>query len=317
MPVVSELYGFKVGKGNPSLPANLNADCPYSGRICDGGGNRDMASLKSVDDAGVRARFSKEALKRDVISCGICTIAMGGDDWIICPRRLFSLTGDGKQAKLGEKHDNIIKTICALSGIKSGSEVSVWSELSLRHKTEGSSFNYRLDYLVRQKTGDDYGLPIIIEVMTCSTSGGNKNEGTDISTAFRKSLLTNGISDVQSPGVNLRQVWARMASQLIVKAELSIKWGGRTVWVIQDKLANYINNQTGLDLDYFRSEVLGEVNIISVNSDLSSINLYSGPISNSSDGKKGFIDILRSPTLPDLTALDFGESKHFLGRSTI
>ena len=40
----------------------------------------------------------------------------------------------------------------------------------------------------------------------------------------------------QSPGVNIRQVWARMASQLIVKSEIANEWGGSAIWVVQDAL---------------------------------------------------------------------------------
>lgn len=67
---------------------------------------------------------------------------------------------------------------------------------------------------------------MVIEAMTCSTSGGNKEKGTDMQSAFRTATLAaNGILDsgvVESPGVNLRQVWARMASQLIAKSEAAI-----------------------------------------------------------------------------------------------
>jgi len=33
----------------------------------------------------------------------------------------------------------------------------------------------------------------------------------------------------QGPGINYRQVWARMVSQLVVKSEVGLAWGGKTI----------------------------------------------------------------------------------------
>ncbi|MGI9057395.1 MAG: hypothetical protein ACR2H5_02350, partial [Ktedonobacteraceae bacterium] len=49
----------------------------------------------------------------------------------------------------------------------------------------------------------------IIEIMTSSTSGGNKDKGTTISGAFQDAIL--GRSH-RGPDINYRQVWARMVS---------------------------------------------------------------------------------------------------------
>ena len=40
---------------------------------------------------------------------------------------------------------------------------------------------------------------MIVEVMTCSTSGGNRNKGTDIGTAFRKAILASGAEAIEAP----------------------------------------------------------------------------------------------------------------------
>ena len=65
-----------------------------------------------------------------------------------------------------------------------------------------------------------------------------------------------------APGINYRQVWARMASQLIVKSQAAREWGGKTIWVLQDLLADYISSSTALDLRKFVSDHTSEVNIL-------------------------------------------------------
>jgi hypothetical protein len=103
------------------------------------------------------------------------------------------------------------------------------------------------------------GPPLVIEVMTSSTSGGNKAKGTTIQQAFKKAIRGE---PHQAPGINYRQIWARMVSQLIVKSQIGKAWGGKTVWVLQDALANYIARTTDLNLRALVSEALREVNIL-------------------------------------------------------
>ena len=89
----------------------------------------------------------------------------------------------------------------------------------------------RNGYTIAQRDGglyvEDFPLstPSIIEIMTSSTSGGNKRNRTTISAAFEDAMLGQ---DHKAPGINYRQVWARMVSQLIVKSEVSVHWGGKT-----------------------------------------------------------------------------------------
>lgn len=61
------------------------------------------------------------------------------------------------------------------------------------------------------------GPPLVIEVMTSSTSGGNKAKSTTIQQAFKKAIRRE---QHQAPGINYRQIWARMVSQLIVKSQI-------------------------------------------------------------------------------------------------
>ena len=197
-----------------------------------------------------------------------------------------------------------MRKILALAGFRAGDPVRVWSEVTL--KDESANVNYRLDYVLRCKDGP----PIIVEVMTASTSGGNKAERTDIKNAFCDAVLYSAGTlerRRQSPGVNIRQVWARMASQLIVKSEIANSWGGCAVWVVQDALTDYMRQNTGLDLDALRagSWRRGEVNVISVNmNEPDDLVLYAGPIRPKEPGGACWMDLLATPGLPDVAALE-------------
>ncbi|MDI6774520.1 MAG: hypothetical protein QME60_03875 [Verrucomicrobiota bacterium] len=122
-------------------------------------------------------------------------------------------------------------------------------------------------YTLASRQGHTYveeypdGIPLIIEVMTSSTSGGNKTKGTTIQNAFRQAILGG---EQNAPGINYRQIWARMVSQLIVKSRIGKAWGGQTVWILQDALANYISSTTDLNLRKLISQALKEVNILTL-----------------------------------------------------
>ena len=122
-----------------------------------------------------------------------------------------------------------------------------------------------LGFTLASRKGEFYiedfpvGPPLVIEVMTSSTSGGNKAKGTTIQQAFKRAVRGEGH---QAPGINYRQVWARMVSQLIVKSQIGKAWGGKTVWVLQDALANYIARTTDLNLRALVSQALKEVNLL-------------------------------------------------------
>lgn len=88
--------------------------------------------------------------------------------------------------------------------------------------------------------------PYILEVMTASTSGSDSENSTDIRSAFRNAILSN---DHTSPGINKRQVWGRMITQLFAKTALAWQWGGRTVWIVQDELLRNIELTTRLRTD--------------------------------------------------------------------
>jgi hypothetical protein len=152
---------------------------------------------------------------------------------------------------------------------------------------------------------------IIVEIMTSSTSGGNKKKRTQIGMAFEDALL-NG-ENHEGPGINYRQVWARMVSQLIVKSQVGLAWGGKTIWVLQDTLAKYISDSTGLNLQSYLSKVADEVNILafgygenpspesrSGTVPLANSSFFAGPITKQkqTSGDGGFVDIIKIGAAP-------------------
>jgi len=165
------------------------------------------------------------------------------------------------------------------------------------------------------------GTLVLIEIMTSSTSGGNDAKRTQIGQVFKETILRlAGVPEVapNGPGINYRQVWARMISQLLVKSQIGTAWGGKTFWVLQDVLADYISRTTALDVSAFLSIVPDEVNIISfgygrrVSPDkrgndgrlipMKDGKLYAGPIDGGGGGK-GFVDIVKLGCSPGVDKL--------------
>lgn len=298
MPVVHELFGERVTESGSLLGKFRNAQCPYmNGKQCDGGGNRDMARWPAKEQP-LAPFFEKHVGVQGggYIPCGVCSVAMAKQSWAICPRRLLTLEGESQAQK------ELRERILSVAGFVSGDRIQVWSEIALRDSD--TNMNYRLDYVLM----NDDRPPVIIEVMTASTSGGNKSERTDIQSAFCDGVLySQGLLEErrQSPGVNVRQVWARMASQMIVKSQVANAWGGRTIWVIQDALLSYIRSNTGLRVDDLHSPdwQAGEVNVISSDIDYrGDIRLYSGPVQ-SRKGEACWSELLNTPAIPKVDIL--------------
>ena len=103
---------------------------------------------------------------------------------------------------------------------------------------------------------------VIVEIMTSSTSGGNKNKRTQIAMACEDAVISP--ENHNAPGINYRQVWARMVSQLIVKSQVGLAWNGKTIWILQDLLAQYISSTTALDLSKYIAQYPDEVNILAL-----------------------------------------------------
>lgn len=109
-----------------------------------------------------------------------------------------------------------------------------------------------------------------------------------------------------------------MVSQLLVKSQVGVEWGGKTIWVMQDVLADYISSTTALDLEDYVADRPDEVNIITVGYGdaslakasakvlpLTNLRFFSGPISAASRGIKpgGFVDIVKAGFVPPVELL--------------
>lgn len=125
----------------------------------------------------------------------------------------------------------------------------------------GGYFKGRFSIDKEQEVMPDLVSPIIIEVMTASTSGSDKEAGTDISSSFTDAILGK---EHNCPGINKRQVWGRMATQLFAKSALAEEWGGKTVWLVQDQLLRNIELTTKLNLDSNDPESGGTINFLSM-----------------------------------------------------
>jgi len=341
---IFELYGYRLDHWNSEAENNLSrAWCPFMDAECDGGGNR----FQSAIDLRTSPELQAKIPNKDIIQVGICSLLprTGEQPWIVCPRRLLSLKGgslSGKQSFIRKQLSNL----AALDNGKrylAWSEVKIKTE-STNSEDEAKSFDYTFDYIVsgiqrkkveeiakllempvsaikRLATNNGFTLAsqnseiwiddfpadplVIIEIMTSSTSGGNKRTRTQIAMACEDAILRG--DDHRAPGINYRQVWARMVSQLIVKSQVGMAWGGKTIWLVQDVLADYISKSTGLMLSQFLSDHLHEVNILTfgygnkINANDKSIielekcDLYAGPITKSGDAfvHDGFIDIVK------------------------
>ena len=278
---------------------------------------------------------------------------VGQKPWIVCPRRLLTLHGRKLSPQQIAVRDRIVRygSLSPTKEYRVWSEVKMTVPMTDRSK-KTHLFNYTFDYVLADKTSmptsrisnaldmsedrclriaEGNGLEIvrrdgevwiddwpseplvIVEVMSSSTSGGNKRKRTQISMAFEDALLKG--EEHEGPGINYRQVWARMASQLIVKSQVATAWNAKTIWILQDVLADYISTTTGLDLEAYAAERSNEVNILSIGYDdgpdesgvLRTVpeNFYSGPVSTQvEDGVDGgFVDIVKVGSVPPVRYL--------------
>jgi hypothetical protein len=352
MPKIFELFGFPTEiQTKEALECRKAAKCPFMGRECDGGGNRYASQIDLNNNPMLKKYFDN----RNIVASGVCSIQLkeGESPWIVCPRRLLVL-GREKAVSRANQTDTE-NQILKLLNYPIGTKLGVWSEVKLMIEEVSDvgekSFHYIFDYVIMpigraseteitellggnwsnwrkslEKAGYSIarrgnldfvenfpvGEPYIVEIMTSSTSGGNKLNRTTIPQAFEDAILSKPHT---APNINKRQVWARMVSQLIVKSEVTMNWGGKALWLIQDNLANYITASTALDLRKFVSQNLSEVNLLSFtygdkqpNADgiieLGLRNLFSGEISASGkDAKPSFSDMIRTPLLPPLKSL--------------
>jgi len=103
----------------------------------------------------------------------------------------------------------------------------------------------RVDRETQMKVAPKLDSPFIVEVMTASTSGSNRRKRTDIASAFEDAILSD---NHEGPGINKRQVWGRMATQLFAKSALAEAWGGQALWFVQGELIHAIESTTQLSI---------------------------------------------------------------------
>lgn len=212
---------------------------------------------------------------------------------MVCPNRLLALgvpdpTVIRHFSEMSATARYVLEAIGAKPG-QVGQAIGAWSEISIKEHRGHRVFDYRFDFVlnpVAELTPPEFaaewgvqpevaqraylgqrtifaptrcsGFPIIVEVMTASTSGSNERQARGIAPAFYSAWATaleGAPSRDDAPGTNVRQVWGRMASQLIAKSEAGEAWGGRTIWLMQDKLLNYIRDTTNISESHDASEL--------------------------------------------------------------
>ena len=369
MPKIYELLGYPVNDNSPDVvESRKRAYCPFISDMCDGGGNRYMSDIDLREHDELKALFP--GLTR--VPSGVCSIQISDDTapWIICPRRLLYMGRKANPTVLrGETQTRLLEKCGFPKGTEIG--IWAEAKVKYTNDTEDddtSAFDYTFDYVLMplgrvsqaqaiaasgmewsvlqknlrdsghtfaRRNGEIYiedfpvGTPVIVEVMTSSTSGGNKKKRSCIPQAFEDCMLGK---PHLAPGINYRQVWARMASQLIVKSQAAMAWNGKTIWVLQDLLAEYISSSTALDLHKFISEHTDEVNILAFsygdnykhtqNSQTVSLDnsvLYAGRIraDNSGDPQPCFQDIVLASVCPPRSVLVAALSKKAMANRLI
>ena len=350
MSKIFELLGYPLDSSSADvLESRRNARCPFTESECDGGGNRYSSALSLEDRDELREFFAG----RSKVQAGVCSLMVGDKPWIVCPRRLLTLRGENASPLQAQVRESLSRygELAPNARYRVWSEVRM-NVAGQKVDAGKGSFTYTFDYVVagrrprrlaevagivgksetacmrmaennRMTVSRRHGVEwiddfpssplVIVEVMASSTSGGNKANRTQIGMAFEDAIL-NGDRH-KGPGINYRQVWARMASQLIVKSQVGVAWDAKTIWILQDVLADYISATTGLDLEAYVAQQADEVNMLALgygNSPrkhqsgalvLDDARFYSGPISMNANGHGGFLDIVKVGFVPPVQML--------------
>ena len=314
MSKIFELFGYRLDAWNQEAAGNREkAWCPFMGAECDGGGNRYLSALDLDKITSLRPYFPNKKL----VQAGVCSLRLKGNEqpWIVCPRRLLSLKHNaGHDYQTQVKKD--LARYASLSNGKrhrAWSEVKM-KVATVTEDDQEKFFDYSFDYIIAgeqrmqlskvaivlglserktktiaEQNGFTFAMRegelwiedfpsqpiVIVEIMTSSTSGGDKKKRSQIAMAFEDAVI-NGSKHL-APGINYRQVWARMVSQLIVKSQVGLAWGGKTIWVLQDVLTDYISDSTALNLSRYLSQHANEVNVLAFGyGDLDTHASYSG-----------------------------------------
>lgn len=354
---IFELYGYPVDSWSDEAAANMRrCNCPFMDAECDGGGNRFASGIslsarhplkkffpgKRQIQAGVCSlqlhggeqpwivcprrllnyRSGADANHQDEIKRTLCeksglTPGVRYSVWseVKMKCNVAGADGDGLfdytfDYVIAGRFRKPVSEIAAMLGTSEAAAVSALVDSGFTTCRKGG-----------ETYCDDFpSLPlVIVEVMTSSTCGGNKRKRTQVAQLFEDTVLKLNGADVSpnGPGINYRQVWARMVSQLLVKSQIGAAWGGATFWVLQDLLAKYISATTALSFSDFIAKHKDEVNVISGGYGeeldpakrkgglvgIRDVKFYSGKVAPEGGTGKTFSDIIKLGATPPLSEL--------------
>jgi len=259
MSKIYELFGYRLDAWGAEARANCKkAWCPFMDAECDGGGNRYLSAI----DLKTHPKLAKKFPGKRLVQSGVCSLRVrdGEQPWIVCPRRLLSLRENSSRLNY-QNHvkQQLSKHMDLPQGNNYRAWAEVKMKVGTTTDDEQDKFfDYTFDYVIAgskklalsdvskmigrsekatQKIAEQNGFTlakrgdlwienfpsdpvVIVEIMTSSTSGGDKNKRTQIGMAFEDAVLNP--ANHNGPGINYRQVWARMVSQLIVKSQVGI-----------------------------------------------------------------------------------------------
>ncbi|MCX7067307.1 MAG: hypothetical protein NTW85_06410 [Methylococcales bacterium] len=304
MPKFYEVYGNDVYDNTLKVVTERKlAYCPFTESTCDGGGNRHQTKIR-LENSRLQMAFDqslssvipgicsieygndvwivcprrlfgfkptsgqiivnnslknheKEALIAAGLSCGI---ELGV--W----SEVYLQYGDD-QTSINYHFDFVISPIVrntTFSNMLALHDVTLESDIEELKKSAkiGKYLSGRFDPEKTLNYLPNLVSPFIIEVMTASTSGSDTEAGTNIAASFTDAILG---MEHNCPGINKRQVWGRMATQLFAKSTLAEAWGGKTIWLVQDKLLKNIELTTKLTVDSTpKPTAAGTINFLSM-----------------------------------------------------
>ncbi len=304
MPKFFEVFGIKASElSGIGVSAVKSAVCPFTENVCDGGGNRHQTKITFTPEHDLRHAFDETLTHVVPAVCSVdygddqwvvCPRRLMGfkNEQNTIPPVNLALQKHEREALLGaglvagveygvwseiyvqyaiadveiDYHFDFI--VAPLQRDVAFADVIESYNLSDAEKQElakcakqGGYIGGRLSADTKLSAFPDLSSPLIIEVMTASTSGSNTAAGTNIAAAFKKLILGQ---DYQGPGINKRQVWGRMATQLFAKSALAEFWGGKTYWLVQDQLLKNIELTTKLKLANEPSTAKETINFISM-----------------------------------------------------
>ncbi|MCX6379195.1 MAG: hypothetical protein NT023_06910 [Armatimonadetes bacterium] len=146
MPTIFDMFGYPLTNRGEEVEASRKAKlCPFSGAVCDGGGNRSQTKIKLAQEEPLTSYFNHGI--KDVVP-GICSIHAAGDLWVVCPRRLLAFKHDGEGLPIvnsslqTHEHDLLINV-----GLPRSVDIGIWSEVYLKLSGVDADTNYHFDYV--------------------------------------------------------------------------------------------------------------------------------------------------------------------------